>query len=206
MGSFLAPDEDKDQVLELRNHLVASHWISGHALRNPDTSGFSEADIQRLGALTLKDTALAGRYPSFGTRVLPGQYRSLPITVRSNPLRIFPYHLEVPACMRRFLQWRDKVHREKRLHPLLIACQTMAYFVHIHPFPDGNGRVSRMIMQDYVVRQGYLPPVLPALDRRDYVEMIDHALDGSPDEFVASVLSNQLEMLRSFYLGDRAKH
>jgi len=36
--------------------------------------------------------------------------------------------------------------------------------------------------------------------------MIDRALDGSPDEFVASVLSNQLEMLRSFYVDNSAKH
>jgi hypothetical protein len=136
--------KDKDQVLELRNHLVASHWISEDAVRNPGTVGFGEADIQRLGALTLKDTELAARHPSFGTRVLPGQYRSLPISVRSNPLRIFPYHFEVPACMRRFFQWCDKVHREKRLHPLLIACQTMAYFIHNPPLP----RWQRGSLQD----------------------------------------------------------
>ncbi|MBE3048984.1 Fic family protein [Candidatus Bathyarchaeota archaeon] len=42
----------------------------------------------------------------------------------------------------------DIVHKTKSLHPIIAACQLTAYFVHIHPFPDGNGRVSRMLMHD----------------------------------------------------------
>ncbi|KAK2741658.1 fic/DOC family protein [Colletotrichum kahawae] len=33
-----------------------------------------------------------------------GGYRTLPVTVRSNPLAVFPYPQEVPACIRRFLR------------------------------------------------------------------------------------------------------
>src|SRR5262249_1481206 len=125
-------------------------------------------------------------------------YRKAPISVRSNPLRIFPYHVEVPACMQRFFQWREKTHQEGKLHPLILACQTVVYFLHIHPFPDGNGRVSRMIMHDYMARQGYVPVVMQALERPDYLKMISDAQDGKPDESVNRVLTTQLEELVTF--------
>lgn len=54
--------------------------------------------------------------------------------------------------MKRFIQWREKAHGKELVHP--IACQLCAYFL---PFPDGNGSVGRLVMQDYLVRQGYSP-------------------------------------------------
>ena len=100
--------------------------------------------------------------------------------------------------MSRFIQWRDRVHLGKSLHPLIFACQMLAYFLHIHPFPDGNGRVSRMIMHDYMVRQDYLPVVMPRLQRHEYPEMIKDVQDGNPDELVGRVLTTQLEELVTF--------
>jgi Fic family protein len=196
----LDPNADRNQVIELRNHLIASHWIAEIASKNQGTKGLDENDVCHLSALTMKDLGVAdGYYPwSLGSRVRLGNYRSAPIQVRNNRLRIFPYHVEVPACMRRFFEWRDKVHQEKKLHPLIVACHTAVYFVHIHPFPDGNGRVSRMIMHDYLVRQGYLPVVFQELDRKDYLRMIDNAHDGRPDEFVLRVLLTQLEAMTTF--------
>lgn len=72
-----------------------------------------------------------------------------------------------------------------------------SYFVHIHPFPDGNGRVSRILMQDYMARHGYLPAVWNNLTREDYIQMISDAQDGKPGSFVSAVLRSQLQKLRS---------
>ncbi|KAM0250006.1 hypothetical protein ACHAQJ_008812 [Trichoderma viride] len=195
---FLIPDADASQVAELRNHLVASHWVTETALQNPLTAGLSQDQVQSLSAVIVKgtDSELTYKY-GWGGKVVPGDYRSAPIQVKSNPLRIFPYHIEVPACMNRFFQWLDMVTREKRLHPLIIACQATAYFLHIHPFPDGNGRVSRLIMQDYMARHGYVPVVIQNLERQDYLRMIQGAQDGQPDEFVHTILTTQLEELKT---------
>jgi len=102
--------------------------------------------------------------------------------------------------MRRFFQLREETHREKTLHSLIFACQVTVYFLHIHAFPDGNGRVSRVLMHDYMVPQGYLPVVMRAMERQDYLKMIADAQDGKPDEFVVRVLTNQLEALQTFKL------
>ncbi|KAF6831525.1 fic/DOC family protein [Colletotrichum plurivorum] len=53
-----------------------------------------------------------------------------------------------------------------------------AYFVNIYPFPDAGGRTSRLITQDNMIRQGYLPVVLQELERGNYMRMINNACDG----------------------------
>ncbi|KAK7416367.1 hypothetical protein QQZ08_012024 [Neonectria magnoliae] len=204
--SFLVPNVNWAEVIELRNHLLASRWISETSLRHQDTSGFGENKIRHLSALTMKSLTPGGHYPGiFGPKVKPGEYRQTPLGVRGNPTRVFPYNVEVPACMERFFQWRKKIHNEKKLHPLIIACQTVAYFLHIHAFPDGNGRVSRMIMHDYLLRHGYAPIVFQPLERQDYLRMIKDAQGGKPDEFIARVVTTQLEMLYMFKTGESSE-
>ncbi|KAL7962945.1 fido domain-containing protein [Trichoderma compactum] len=196
----LLPNADASQVAELRNHIVASRWVTDAALRSTK-SGLWEHEIQCLSALLLRDTSGEKLYNSgWGGKVAVGDYRQAPIQVKSSPLTIFPYHLEVPACMRRFIQWRDRVTREGRLHPLIVACHATVYFLHIHPFFDGNGRVSRLLMQDYMVRHGYAPVVIRDLDREEYVRMIRSAQEGDPEELVYTVLTTQLEQLGRFGL------
>lgn len=46
-------------------------------------------------------------------------------------------------------QWRERVEKGMRFHSLIIACQTMMYSLRSHPFPDENGRASRMMVHDY---------------------------------------------------------
>lgn len=187
-------------VTELMNHIVASHWIATNATTHLGTPGLGEMDIQKLAALSIQGTDAEAVYThSWGGRVALGGYRKAPITAASNPLRIFPYPQEVAACMQRFFEWRDARHHEKQVHPLIHACHMTVYFVHIHPFPDGNGRVSRMLMHDYMLRQGYLPIVIQGLERRDYLRMISACQDGEPAEFVMRVLQTQLEQLQTFH-------
>ncbi|POR35049.1 Fic/DOC family protein, partial [Tolypocladium paradoxum] len=124
---------DNSPFTELKNHIVASQWIAETAAAQPGTAYRLRGRLQH----GLGGTSPAGRIPK-GPNLRPKQ-----------SLRVFPYRQEVPACVQRLFQWRDLRHREKEVHPLILACRMTAYHVHIHPFPDGNGRVSRMLMHDY---------------------------------------------------------
>ncbi|KAK1729619.1 fic/DOC family protein [Colletotrichum acutatum] len=192
---------------ELQNHIIASQWIAENAVAKAGTAGLCEAEVRDLAVVSVvntdseiaydtwrtdSDSKRAGGNLVWGSRVPLGEYRNLPISVRSNRLRIFSYPQEVPVCMESFFQWRDLQHRERPLHPLILACQMTAYFVLVHPFPDGNGRTSRMIKQDYLARQGYVPVVIRDLKREDYLRMIDGAGEGKPEEFITAVLEAQL--------------
>ncbi|KAK3688881.1 fic/DOC family protein [Podospora appendiculata] len=172
--------------------------VAKKAMQSLNTPGIDESEVKSISALIVKDTdSEAICSAGWGKRVKPGDYRQTPISVKSNPLRIFPYHDEVPALMNRFFAWRN-INKDGLLHPLILACQATAYFVYIHSFPDGNGRVSRLVFQDALVRREYLPVALPGVGRDDYVRMISLAQDADPSEFVAKVLSAQLGALHTF--------
>ncbi|WP_244654589.1 Fic family protein, partial [Rhizobium wenxiniae] len=47
--------------------------------------------------------------------------------------------------MEELIAWLDDQGREKRLHPLLVVAIFIVVFLEIHPFQDGNGRLSRIL-------------------------------------------------------------
>ena len=192
----LLPNKDPAQVAELRNHIIVSRYLTEVGLANPGTAGISLLDIKKLSCIMLVGTGSENLYKSgWGKRIVLGDFRSTPITVKSDPMRIFPYPVEVPACMERFVNWRDDCHASSQLHPLILATHLFVYFCHIHPFMDGNGRVGRALMADYMVRQGYMPVVFVDMDRKDYLRMVSNAADGDPEELCEAVVHTQAEML-----------
>lgn len=187
---------DEDQVVEMRNHIVVSRYLTELGLANHGTSGISLSDIKSLSRTMLAGTNAERSYAlQWGRRIRPGEFRATPITVKSNRERIFPYPAEVPACMERFIKWRDQTHHLRQLHPVILATHIYVYFCHIHPFPDGNGRVGRCLMADYMIRQGYLPVVFVDMDRKDSLQMVSDAQDGKPEELCMNVAQTQAEML-----------
>ena len=195
-SNTLLPSRDAAQVAELRNHIIVSRYLTEIGIANPGTAGTSLPDIKLLSRVMLAGTGAEDLYAfGWGKRVALGEFRSIPITVKSNPLRIFPYPAEVPACIERFMVWRDLCHASSQLHPLMLATHLFVYFCHIHPFVDGNGRVGRALMADYMIRQGYMPVIYIDMDRKDYLRMVSNAQDGKPEELCESVVLTQAEML-----------
>ena len=45
-------------------------------------------------------------------------------------------------------------------------------FVKIHPFVDGNGRLARLIMNLYLVKNGFLPIIFPVVTRLEYIKSL----------------------------------
>lgn len=59
------------------------------------------------------------------------------------------------------------------LDPIELAAWTHAEFVKIHPFTDGNGRTSRLIMNYQLMKNGYLPISIDKKDRLSYYEALE---------------------------------
>lgn len=184
-----------DSVVELRNHILVSRYITQVALTNPYSSGLPLGDLRHLSRALLVGTESEILIANcWGRRLKLGNYREACIAVRSYPFNIFPYPAEIPAPVERFFHWRDNAHAHKTLHPLIRAVQLYTYFEHIHPFLDGNGRLGRCLMHDYLVRQGYLPIVSTNPERQNHLAMVNEAQSGDPNNLCAHFIQAQLDM------------
>lgn len=62
---------------------------------------------------------------------------------------------ETPFAMQRLVDWVIEAERDGDLHPLLITGIFVVWFLAIHPFQDGNGRLSRVLTTLLLLRYGY---------------------------------------------------
>ncbi|MES9943625.1 MAG: DUF977 family protein [Candidatus Thiodiazotropha sp.] len=62
---------------------------------------------------------------------------------------------DTPRLMTELVAWTRKALAEKQLHPLLVVAIFTVVFLEIHPFQDGNGRLSRVLTTLLLLRSGY---------------------------------------------------
>lgn len=62
---------------------------------------------------------------------------------------------ETPFKMQELIEWTQSALIEKQLHPLLIIGIFAVCFLAIHPFQDGNGRLSRILTTLLLLKSGY---------------------------------------------------
>ena len=62
---------------------------------------------------------------------------------------------QTPAEMTELVEWTHEALEKKRFHPLLIIGNFLVEFLKIHPFEDGNGRLSRVLTNMLLLRSGY---------------------------------------------------
>lgn len=63
---------------------------------------------------------------------------------------------EVPMQMEELVTWANEAFADKKLHPLLIIAIFVVVFLAIHPFQDGNGRLSRVLTTYLLLKEGYV--------------------------------------------------
>jgi Fic family protein len=62
---------------------------------------------------------------------------------------------DTPRLMAELIEWTRAALSERRLHPLLVIAIFVVTFLEIHPFQDGNGRLSRVLTTLLLLRGGY---------------------------------------------------
>lgn len=62
---------------------------------------------------------------------------------------------DTPQLMAELIDWTNAALETKRLHPLLVIGIFTVTFLAIHPFQDGNGRLSRILTTLLLLRSGY---------------------------------------------------
>lgn len=78
-----------------------------------------------------------------------------------------------PKAMQELVEWTQQALREGESHPLIIIGHFLVEFLKIHPFEDGNGRLSRILTNFLLLQQGYA--FVPYVSHEKLVE--DHKPD-----------------------------
>lgn len=90
---------------------------------------------------------------------------------------------EVNRELDRLFKWY--VEHETTMHPVLLACIMKFRFVSIHPFEDGNGRASRLLMNFLLYRAGFPMFNITFLMRNGYYRALERAnMKGDDFPFV----------------------
>ena len=85
------------------------------------------------------------------------------------------------------------------LHPIECAAKVHANFVRIHPFIDGNGRTSRLLMNLELIKAGYPPCVITVENRLAYYEALDQWMAyGKTEAFIQLVSDAVLEGFKPY--------
>jgi len=116
--------------------------------------------------------------------------RDGPIQVVSGPVGKEKIHFEappavrIPAEMERFLDW---LAAPGEMNPLLMAGLAHLWFVTIHPFDDGNGRIARAIADmtlaraEKTVQRFYSMSAQIRRERNDYYTLLERTQKGELD-------------------------
>jgi Fic family protein len=80
---------------------------------------------------------------------------------------------DTPRLMTEVVDWARGELESRRLHPLLVIAIFVVVFLEIHPFQDGNGRVSRILTTLLLLRAGYAYVPYGSLE-----SVIEHSKEG----------------------------
>ncbi|MCP9892073.1 Fic family protein [Cyanobium sp. Aljojuca 7D2] len=116
---------------------------------------FSENHLQQLHQILLryseKDAWHRGRYKTNSNSVAAFDDTGTQIGIVFQTASPF----DTPRLMAELVDWVQQQRSSGQLHPLLIIAISIVVFLEIHPFQDGNGRLSRVITTLLLLQAGY---------------------------------------------------
>ena len=103
---------------------------------------------------------------------IAGTIRSHQVTISGSKF-IPPFPAEIHPMLMDFFKWYNK--SKNALHPLELAALVHLKLVTIHPFVDGNGRISRLLMNLVIYRHGYPMLNIPYEKRAGYYNALERS-------------------------------
>lgn len=171
--------------LEAKNHQEALEYLYD-LIEKGKKQIISEQFIRNLHQLVMQETGKewAGRYRNSNVIIVGADHKP-------------PEAIDVPDEMRKLINWL----REKRKKIPLVELAALVHhkFVYIHPFFDGNGRTARLIMNLFLMQQGYPLAMVLKNDRKKYYRFLSQADKGNLAPFV-NFIGQMVERSLNIYL------
>ena len=136
------------------------HQLHGILLKH------SEKDQMHRGSYKNSSNKVVAKYPD-------GTQRTL-----FDPT---PPHL-APVEMTQLIEWLNKRIEKQDMHPLVFIAGFVYEFLSIHPYKDGNGRLSRLLTTLLLMKQGY-----------DFIQYVsfENVIESSKDKYYRVLMAGQ---------------
>lgn len=194
-------------VEQLRYVLETGHVVSGKSLLEHNEVLGLEKAMQYVKLLTRTEFIGTKEILGIHRRVMghvdpikSGVFRDEKVFVGSH---VPPPYEEIPQLMENYVEWLNS-EEAHTMHPVRYAALAHYKLVDIHPFVDGNGRTSRLIMNLILLKAGYPPVMILKEQREKYYDALKTANMGDVKPFVRFVAQCTLQILDMYLYGTRA--
>ena len=188
-------------IAMLNSQYAAIELVFGYI---KDERPFSENSIQEIHTMLVENQRQSHAQDSTGKIVeielKGGAYK----TSANNPVRAdgtqFNYCApelvasEMGNMMDIYRKLEPKM-QDGSVHPVKVAAWLHHAFTTIHPFPDGNGRVARLLATFVLLKYRYLPFTLVRENKLEYIDALENADNGNPESLVNFFCANQKKLI-----------
>ena len=171
--------------LEAINHQEAIAYIK--ELMNKNTY-LIEREV-----LSIHNLILRGIHPEDA-----GRYRKVQVMIKGSA-HMPPQPFLVAKEMEDYFIWYEA--NKKKLHPIVLAAEMHERLVTIHPFIDGNGRTSRLVMNLILLQHGYVIANIKGDydSRMRYYQALETAqTQNNKEDFILFVAQMEKESLERY--------
>jgi len=178
MEGITAKGKPLKDYLDIRGHNEAINFLLSIV---KESRPITEVEIRSLHKIILVepyDTAATTPEGLKTTkRVSLGEYKTSANHVKTatGEMHYYATPEETPAKMQELIEWYREASQNSDIHPAVLAALFHHKFVAINPFDDGNGRLSRILMNLILMQKGYPPVVIKMDDRQNYYALLSRA-------------------------------
>lgn len=169
------------EIYEVVNHKKAFDYVKK---RIAEGKQLDENAVKDIHALLMENIMTGGIYRNVDVYISGAQHTPPSPNEMYHQIKAFYADLE----------------SRKDSDAVYLAAWVHAEFVKIHPFVDGNGRTSRLLMNYELMQGGYLPISIPKEERLSYFEKLEtYAIHGDIEPFAAFIGALEEKQL-DFYI------
>jgi len=112
---------------------------------------------------------------------------------KDNPLHRLYFHEIAPPDkisyrVRKLTEWLGS-EEARRCHPVKRAAKAHFRLISIYPWPKHSGKMARLLMNAILIKEGYLPAVIHAIERQRYYEVLRAPHSGLTTLIIESISS-----------------
>lgn len=168
------------EIYEVVNHNKAFDYVKRCILQG---TPLTESVTKDIHAILMENIFTGGVYRNCEVRITGAKHKPLAPT-------------DMYVCVKSFF---SNLCEHNDMNPIELAAYTHAEFVKIHPFEDGNGRTSRLIMNYQLMINDFLPVSIVKESRLSYFEALEeYAVNGNLTPFADMIAELEAQQLSDY--------